>query len=223
MLNPIAELASVAHAAGDVVLLVDSVSGVAGTPVDTDAWGLDFVLTGSQKALALPPGLAFGVAQENILKRATAKRDRGIYFDFLEFEKNIQKNQTPNTPAVSLFYALLAQLERIRQETLEARWDRHAAMAQRTWGWVEGMRDNGIALKVLAPEGFRSPTVTCICLPAGLSGSDITSRLKARGYTISSGYGKLKDSSIRIGHMGDHTVAELDALLAELEEVLAGR
>jgi aspartate aminotransferase-like enzyme len=223
VLNPIAELASVAHAAGDVVLLVDSVSGVAGTPVETDAWRLDFVLTGSQKALALPPGLAFGVAQENILKRATAKHDRGIYFDFLEFEKNIQKNQTPNTPAVSLFYALLAQLERIRQETLEARWGRHAAMARRTWVWVDEMRDAGVALKVLAPEGFRSPTVTCICLPTGVSGSDITSRLKARGYTISSGYGKLKDSSIRIGHMGDHTVEELDALLAELEGVLTGR
>jgi predicted phosphoserine aminotransferase len=220
VLNPIAELARVAHSAGDVVLLVDSVSGMAGTPVETDAWGLDFVLTGSQKAFALPPGLAFGVAQENILKRATAKRDRGSYFDFLEFEKNIQKNQTPNTPAVSLFYALLAQLERIRAETLQARWARHAAMAHRTWEWVDEMRERGVALEVLAPEGFRSPTVTCICLPTGLTGSDLTSRLKARGYTISAGYGKLKDSSIRIGHMGDHTVAELEALLGELEAVI---
>jgi aspartate aminotransferase-like enzyme len=220
VLNPIADLARVAHAAGDVVLLVDSVSGVAGTSVETDAWGLDFVLTGSQKAFALPPGLAFGVAQENILQRAAAKRDRGIYFDFVEFEKNIQKNQTPNTPAVSLFYALLAQLECIRAETIEGRWARHAAMARRTWEWVDEMNDRGVALKVLAPKGFRSPTVTCICLPAGLAGSDITSRLKARGYTISAGYGKLKDSSIRIGHMGDHTVEELEALLGELESVL---
>jgi aspartate aminotransferase-like enzyme len=221
VLNPIAELAPVAHAAGDVVLLVDSVSGLAGTPVEADAWALDFVLTGSQKALALPPGLAFGVAQENILRRATTKRDRGIYFDFLEFEKYIQKNQTPNTPAVSLFYALRAQLERIREETLEGRWERHAAMARRTWEWVDQMRDSGIALEVLAPEGFRSPTVTCIKLPTGgLTGGDITSRLKARGYTISSGYGKLKDTSIRIGHMGDHTVEELEELLVALETII---
>jgi aspartate aminotransferase-like enzyme len=79
------------------VLLVDSVSSLAGTRVETDDWGLDFVLTGSQKAFALPPGLAFGVAQPNVLERAKTKTDRGIYFDFLEFEKNIQNNQTPNT------------------------------------------------------------------------------------------------------------------------------
>ena len=94
-LNPIAELAKVAHAAGDVVLLVDSVSGVAGVPVESDAWGLDFVLTGSQKAFALPPGLAFGVAQPNILERAAAQRSRGIYFDFIEFEKFIAEEPDP--------------------------------------------------------------------------------------------------------------------------------
>ena len=101
-LNPIADLAKVAHDAGDVVLLVDSVSGMAGAPVETDAWQLDFVLTGSQKAFAIPAGLAFAAAQENVIERATAKRDRGIYFDLIEYHKSIEKNQTPNTPALSL-------------------------------------------------------------------------------------------------------------------------
>lgn len=220
VLNPVAELAKVCHAAGDVALLVDSVSGLAGTPVETDAWELDFVLTGSQKALALPPGLAMGVAQRNVLERARAKADRGIYFDFVEFEKGIEKNQTPNTPVLSLFYALEAQLERIREETLEARWARHGAMARRSWAWVDEMKGRGIALEVLAPEGFRSPTVTCIRLPEGRTGSEVNSAMKARGWTIATGYGGLKDESIRIGHMGDHTVAELDELLAELEAVL---
>ena len=220
VLNPIAELARVCHARGDVALLVDSVSGVAGTPVESDAWALDFVLTGSQKAFALPPGLAFGVAQPNMLERAKANPARGIYFDFLEFEKNIQKNQTPNTPAVSLLFALQAQMQRIAAEGIEARWARHEAMARRTWEWVDEMSARGVAMSVLAPEGYRSPTVTCVRVPEGRTGSELTAALKARGYVMAAGYGNLKDATFRIGHMGDHTVAELDALLAALEEVL---
>ena len=219
-LNPIAELARVAHEAGDVVLLVDSVTGIAGAPVETDDWQLDFVLTGSQKALALPPGLAFGVARDNVLERAKTKKGRGIYFDLVEFDKGIRKNQTPNTPAVSLFYALAAQLDAIREETIERRWARHDAMARRTWEWVDEMRSAGIGVSVLSPEGFRSPTVTCIALPASHTGSAVNSAMKARGFTISAGYGALKDTSIRIGHMGDHTVEELDVLLDALREVL---
>ena len=220
-LNPIADLARVAHDAGDVTLLVDSVSGMAGAPVESDAWELDFVLTGSQKAFALPPGLAFAVARDAVLERAAKKRDRGIYFDVIQFDKYIRKNQTPNTPALSLFFALAEQLKHIRAETIEGRWARHTAMAERTWAWVDEIRDAGIPISVLSPEGSRSPTVTCIALPSTLNGSAVNSAMKARGFTISAGYGSLKDTSIRIGHMGDHTVEELDVLLATLGEVLA--
>lgn len=219
-LNPIAELSLVAHAAGDVVILVDSVSGLGGTPVETDAWGLDFVLTGSQKALALPPGLAFGVASPRVMERARERSDRGVYFDLLEFEKYGKQNQTPNTPAISLFYALAVQLERIDRETLDGRCERHLAMARRTWRWVDEMSDRGLSMRMLAPEGYRSPTVSCITLPAKLSGPAVTNELKQRGFTIATGYGPLKESSIRIGHMGDHTVAELEELLDELTRVL---
>jgi aspartate aminotransferase-like enzyme len=219
-LNPIADLARVAHEAGDVALLVDSVTGIAGAPVESDAWELDFVLTGSQKALALPPGLAFAVARDTVLDRAKTKRDRGIYFDLIEFDKSIRKNQTPNTPALSLFYALAAQLADIRRETIEGRWERHAAMARRTWDWVDEMRNAGVGISVLSPEGSRSPTVTCVALPATHNGDAVNKAMKSRGFTISAGYGLLKDTSIRIGHMGDHTVAELDVLLETLREVL---
>jgi predicted phosphoserine aminotransferase len=220
VLNPIRELAQVAHSAGDVVLLVDSVSSMGGTQIDTDGWGLDFVLTGSQKCFALPPGLAFGAAQPNIVERAKTKPDRGIYFDFVEFEKNIAKNQTPNTPAVSLMYALAAQLESMREETVEGRWQRHAAMAERTYRWVDEMKDRGFPLGILAPEGYRSPTVTCITTTPEWSGSRVASELKARGFVIATGYGKLKDQTFRIGHMGDHTLDDLEELLAVLEEIL---
>jgi predicted phosphoserine aminotransferase len=219
-LNPIEQLAAVAHAAGDVLLLVDSVTGVAGARVETDAWELDFVLTGSQKALALPPGLALGVAQPRALDRARKQGNRGIYFDLVEFENYIVKNQTPNTPALSLMYALAAQVARIEQETIEGRWARHLGMASRTWRWAEELRGRGIAVDVLSPAGYRSPTVTCLTLPGGRKGSEVNEAMKARGFTISAGYGSLKDSTIRIGHMGDHTVAELDLLLGALEEVL---
>jgi aspartate aminotransferase-like enzyme len=219
-LNPIADLARVAHEAGDVALLVDSVTGIAGAPVESDAWELDFVLTGSQKALALPPGLAFAVARDTVLERAKTKRDRGIYFDLIEFDKSIRKNQTPNTPALSLFYALAAQLADIRRETIEGRWERHAAMARRTWAWVDEMQNAGVGISVLSPEGSRSPTVTCVALPATHNGDAVNKAMKSRGFTISAGYGSLKDTSIRIGHMGDHTVAELDVLLETLREVL---
>jgi len=220
VLNPIRDLAAVAHESGDVALLVDSVTGIAGSPVETDAWRMDFILTGSQKALALPPGLAFGVASEAMLERAKAKKDRGIYFDFLEFEKFQAANQTPNTPAVSLLYALDIQLARIEAETIEGRWARHQAMATRTWNWVEEMIDRGVSLSLPARSGFRSPTVTCIRLPSGRTGPEVTAALKTKGFTIAPGYGALKNETIRIGHMGDHTVAELNALLAELEAIL---
>lgn len=221
VLNPIADLARVVHEAGDVVLLVDSVTGVAGAPVESDAWALDFVLTGSQKALALPPGLALGVAQDALLTRAREARGRGIYFDLVEFDKYLAKHQTPNTPALSLFHALQAQLQHIAAEGIEARWARHAAMAERCWQWADEMTQRGVPLGVLAPPGFRSPTVTCLTLPPGRTGPAVTAALAARGWTIGAGYGELKDATIRIGHMGDHSVAELDALLAQLAEVLA--
>jgi aspartate aminotransferase-like enzyme len=219
-LNPVQELAEVVHRSGDTLLLVDSVTGIAGSPVETDAWRLDFVLTGSQKALALPPGLALGVANDRALERARRTEHRGVYFDLLEFESHIGKNQTPNTPAVSLLYALAFQVDRIAAETIEGRWARHQAMAERTWRFADEMRARGLDVSVLAPEGYRSPTVTCLTIPSGQKGSEINDRMKAAGFTISSGYGSLKDSTIRIGHMGDHTVAELEELLGVLAEVL---
>lgn len=220
VLNPIGELAEAARAAGDVTVLVDAVSSLAGAQVETDDWALDFTLTGSQKAFALPPGLAFGVATERLLERAAEKPDRGVYFDLLAFDKYIARNQTPNTPAVSLIYALAAQVERIEAEGIESRWARHRAMAEQTWRWVDEVRERGLELSILAPEGYRSPTVTCIRLPEGWTGPRLCSALEERGFTIAPGYGKTRDELFRVGHMGDHTPEELETLLGTIEEVL---
>jgi predicted phosphoserine aminotransferase len=222
-LAPVAEIAQAVREAGDVVLMVDGVTSVGGSPVETDAWGLDFVVTGSQKALALPPGLAFGVASERFMERAKSVPARGYYFDLVTYEEQIRKHQTPYTPAVSLLFALDAQVARIAQEGgIEPRWARHDAMRRRVEAWVV---EQGQALGVafLPAEGRRSWTVSCLkLLKDGQTGSALSKAMKARGYTIASGYGKLKETTFRIGHMGDHTVAELDVLLGQLAEVLRG-
>lgn len=222
-LADIAALAALAHRYGTAIL-VDSVTGVAGAPVETDAWQLDFVLTGSQKALALPPGLAFGVASESFLAHARATKNRGLYFDIVEFEEYAQRNQTPNTPALPLLYAADVQLSAIRAEGIEARWARHTAMAQTTWEWTERCRANGLDTGILAPVGARSLTVSAITVPAGLTGGQIVKRVGEQGFVIGGGYGALKDRTFRIGHMGDHTVAGLANCLAACERALhAGR
>ncbi len=221
VLNPIAELASVVREFDDVLIAVDTVSSLAGAPVLTDEWGLDFVLTGSQKAVALPPGLALAAASERALARAREVEHRGFYFDLLKFEKNLERWQTPNTPAVSLIYALAAQLERLEAEGLEARWRRHTAMATRTYEWVETLAARtGRPYRVLAPEGYRSPCLTVIMLPDGLTGPDVVASAKAAGFTIATGYGRLKATAFRIGHMGEHTVEELEELLSVLDDAL---
>jgi predicted phosphoserine aminotransferase len=223
VLNPIEDLASVTSATDGTMLLVDSVTGVGGAEVRTDDWDLDFVLTGSQKALALPPGLAFGVASERMMARSATACGKGVYFDLVGFEESLRKLNTPNTPALSLLFALEEQLRSIQDEGMEGRWARHATMAGQTWSWVDRMREaRGVGLRVMAPLGFRSPTVTAIEVPESLSAPALVSAMRERGWVIGGGYGKLKETSIRIGHMGDHSVSELEGLLATLEEVLDG-
>ncbi len=221
VLNPIEQLAEVVHEREDRVILVDSISGVGGAQVESDAWKLDFVFTGSQKALALPAGLAFGVAQESLLARAKTLPNRGIYFDFMELEKHIKGNQTPNTPALALLYAAELQLKRIATETIEKRWARHTQMSERTAQWIDEMRKRGVELSNFAPAGYRAPCVTCIGVPpGGKTGAQVATEMLARSYTVSPGYGTLKDKTFRIGHMGDHTMAELNELLDVLAEVI---
>ena len=220
VLNPVRELAEVAHAAGDVVVVVDTVSSLAAAPLETDEWSLDYVLTGSQKALALPPGLAFCTANERVFERARDSERRGLYFDLLEFDEYHRKHQTPNTPAVSLLYALDLQLNHIEAEGVEARWARHEAMARRTWEWVDQQRERGTDIHVFAPDGYRSPGVTCITMPADKPGSHVAAAMKAKGFVIATGYGSMKDVMVRIGHMGEHTLEEVDAVLDALGEVL---
>jgi aspartate aminotransferase-like enzyme len=219
-LQDLEAIASVMRRHEGVMLLIDSVTGVAGAEVRTDEWALDFVLTGSQKALALPPGLAFAVASPAMLDRSAQATNKGYYFDLLPLMKSLEAFQTPSTPAISLLYALDVQLERIMAEGIEKRWERHAAMRTATVEWVDAMRADGVEVSVLTPEGHRSPTVTCVRLPDGRSGPEVVAAMRARGWVIGDGYSRLKESTIRIGHMGDHDPQVLGELLGALGEVL---
>jgi aspartate aminotransferase-like enzyme len=197
------------------VCLVDSVTGIGGAELRFDDWELDYALTGSQKALALPPGLAFAAASEAFIIAARRTPGRGLYFDLVEFDAYALKGQTPNTPAISLFFAADVQLPAIALEGMPARWTRHAAMAERTYRWVDALRArHGDELHVLAREGHRSPTITSITLPPSLTASSVLKAVKERGFTIGSGYGKNKETTVRIGHMGDHTPEGLERCLA---------
>ena len=216
VLQDVAALAAVAREFDDVLFLVDAVTSMAGSPVEPDRWGFDFTFTGSQKALALPPGLALGMASERMLARAQTLPDRGLYFDLVSFEKAMSRFQPTNTPALSLFFALERQLERIAAEGgIEARWQRHDAMRSSVERWAARR-----GIEYVPREGRRSWTVSCLRLPAGKSAKDVVAKLKAQGWTIGSGYGSLKDTTIRIGHMGDHTVAALEELLPLVEAAL---
>ena len=216
MQNPVKEVAeAVRTVAPDTLILVDAVSSLSGAKIETDAWGLDMVLTSSQKALALPPGLALAAVSDRALEKAKTVENRGWYFDLLRLEKHRLKDSSPATPAMSLIFALDHQLDRILAEGLENRFARHSAMAKHVHAWAEAQ-----GLSMYAPEGYRSQTVTTIKNERGISISDLNAFLKQRGMRLANGYGPLKNITFRIAHMGEIQLSDLDELFAAIEEYL---
>jgi len=219
-LNDVRSVSDCAHQHG-VLCLIDSVSGLGGAELRFDEWKLDYVLTGSQKALAIPPGLSFAVASSSFVDRANSSPGRGVYFDIVEMDAYARRNQTPSTPALTLFYAMEAQAKSIAVEGLEARWTRHKAMAARTQDWLSKISDEtGKRLQNIAPLGSQSPTVSTIKLPADLPAETFTAEVAKRGIIVGNGYGKMKSATFRIGHMGDHTVETVERCLAACSSVL---
>jgi aspartate aminotransferase-like enzyme len=200
----------------DVLVLVDAVSSAGGVRIPFDAWGLDFLLTSSQKALALPPGLAFAAASARFLDRARQVPHRGWYFDLVLLAQSFAEGKTtPATPAIGLLYAAQCQFERILAEGLEARFARHAAMMRMTHEWACG---HGFTL---FPEpGYASPTVTCIRNNRGIDVAAMVQYAKAQHRVIGNGYGRLKHQTFRIAHMGELTPADMEALFAVLDAFL---
>jgi aspartate aminotransferase-like enzyme len=184
-------------------------------PVETDAWGLDVVLAGTQKALALPPGLTVFALSARAAERAARVVRRGFYTDLLRYLAKHREGGTITTPAVSLFYALDLQLDRILAEGMEARWARHQRLQQTTAAWAA---EHGFAFAP-APDA-RSSTVSCLRPPDGLAAPEIVQRLGELGFVVGGGYGDWKSTTFRIGHMGEVRESDLEALLAALAEVV---
>jgi aspartate aminotransferase-like enzyme len=217
VINPLAEIARAVREESDALLLVDTVSSLGGAPVETDAWGLDVVLAGVQKALAAPPGLVAFTLSERAAERAAKLPHRGFYTDLLRYRRvHRERGGTITTPAIPVVYALDRQLDRVLAEGLERRWERHRRLQRRTAAWAAEL---GFA--AAAAPGAESPTVSCLRPPAGLGARDLVRRLAAAGFTVAGGYGAWKEETFRIGHMGEVQAADLEELLAAVDALLA--
>jgi aspartate aminotransferase-like enzyme len=147
--------------------------------------------------------------------RAEAIAHRGFYTDLLRYRDKHQAGGTITTPAISTIYAANVQLGHILDEGIENRWARHHANHARVTEWA-----GGSGFTFFAPT-HQSPTVSCLLPPAGISAPEVFSTLAERGWTIGTGYGPLKPDAIRIGHMGEVTVEDLDGLLVAIDEIVA--
>jgi aspartate aminotransferase-like enzyme len=214
--NPLKDLAAVVHKdSPDTLVLADAVSSLGGVKIETDAWGLDFVLTSSQKCLALPPGMSFAAVSDRAMKKAETVENRGWYFDLLLYEKHRLKDSTAMTPSMAIIYGLDRQLERIFAEGLENRFARHAAMGERVRAWA---LDHD--MPTLAKPEYCSKTVSTIQNTLGMDISALNAFLMTRGMRIANGYGDLKNKTFRIAHMGETTMDDVNALLVAMEEFL---
>ncbi len=215
VMNPLAEIARAVREESDALILVDAVSSLGGAPVEADAWGLDVVLAGTQKALALPPGLAVFTLSDRAAERAARVERRGFYTDLLRYRDKHREGGAITTPAISLYYALDRQLDRILAEGMEARWARHRRLYERTAEWAarRGFRH-------AAAEPHRSLTVSCLVPPRGIDPQALVKHLSGRGWTVGGGYGDWKPTTFRIGHMGEVQEADLTALLDEIDQAV---
>ena len=216
VMNPLADLAAALRRYPEVISVVDTVSSFSAVPIAMDELGIDVLLTGSQKALALPPGLAVFACSERAFERAAQATDRGYYFDFLEFKKNQEGDMTPSTPTIGHIYALQSKLDDIFEETIEARHARHTRTNALVHEWV---RRQGF--EFFAPEGHRSVTLTCVANNKNIDVAAWLGRVKkTHGLMFDGGYGKLKGKTFRLSNMGDETEETIGAMLAAITECL---
>lgn len=214
--NPIREIGEVVHQYPDTLYIVDSVSGFLGAELRVDDWGIDMALASSQKAFALPPGLSFASISDRVLNRAKQVKHRGYYFDFLEIEKSLVKNNTPSTPPVSLMFAADRQLDDILVEGLENRWQRHLTMRGITHEWA-----NKRGFGIFAQAGYESPTVSTIDnRTKGIDVDQMAKFMSGKGFAMDKGYGEIKGKTFRLAHMGDMTIEVLEEVLAGLDEFI---
>ena len=217
VMNPLPEICCTLAKYPDVVLILDTVSSFSAMKIDMDALGIDVMLTGSQKALALPPGFSLFSVSEKAFASAEKQKDRGYYLDFLEFRKQQPKWMTPTTPSIGHIFALQSKLEEIFDEGLDQRYQRHARTNAMVHEWVKRT-----GFDFFAEEGFRSKTLTCVKTNRNIDGVGLAKQLREKHhFIIDPGYGKLRGKTFRLSNMGDETEESISQLLACLDDVVS--
>jgi aspartate aminotransferase-like enzyme len=216
IMNPIEGISEIISKYPDVVWMLDTVSSLGGTKIEVDRLGIDICITSSQKALALPPGMAIASISPKAEERFEKVGNKGYYLDLKNLVKYVDKKdyQYSSTPSLSHMFALDFQLDRIEKEGLENRFIRHIEMAEFMIDWAN------THFKVFCRPGFESMTVTCIANTRNINVGDLNKELGKRGMQISNGYGGLKDKTFRIAHMGELTLKDMEEVTHAMEEIL---
>src|SRR5438105_2516894 len=216
LMNPLPEIGRTLANYPDVVLVVDTVSSFSGVKIEMDELGIDVMLTGAQKALALPPGFSLFSVSEKAFARAENISNRGYYFDFLEFKKQQAEWMTQSTPSIGHIHALQSKLDEIFTEGLCARFARHVKTNTLVHDWV---RRSGFDF--FAEEGFRTKTLTCVRNNRGIDVAKLVRDLRAKHHlVIDGGYGPIKGKTFRLSNMGDETEETVSHLLDCLDDCL---
>jgi aspartate aminotransferase-like enzyme len=211
-------LAQMARDAG-ALPVVDAVSSLGAVPLETDAWGLDVVIAGSQKALMTPPGLSLATVSPAAWERRAHATMPRFYFDWVTLRDSLATGSTPFTPAVTIVASLDAALALLLEEGLEAAFARHAALGR---ACREGAKAMGLSL--FSPDEERSAIVTAILTPVGVDARELVLALRERfGITVAGGHGELGARMFRIGHIGYYDVFDITTALAAVEVLLAER
>lgn len=215
------DIQAIAAARGEhpALLIVDAISGMVAADLPTDAWGLDVVISGSQKAFMIPPGLAMISVSPRAWEATQKCTNNRYYFDLKEAQKFLGKGETPFTPAVSVFFGLREALRMLAEEGLAAARERHALYRDLVRTGVRAL-----GLELLAADAVASPAVTAIKVPPSLGPKEITVPLRERfGIVVAGGQGKLADKIFRIAHLGYVQPTDILAAFAALEILMAER
>jgi aspartate aminotransferase-like enzyme len=213
--HPIREIAEIVKENEETVLVVDAITGIGVFDLPMDAWGIDVLISGSQKALMLPPGLSFVALSDKAWKSVERSNLPKFYFDFRKELKSVQKNQNAFTPAISLFVGLKESLRLIRKEGLEAVFRRHEKLAEATRAAAKAL-----GLELYAPDS-PSNAVTAVKVPEGIQGGKLKNLFFEKfGITVAGGQDQAKGKIIRIAHLGYYERLDMVMVISALEMLL---
>ena len=216
VMNPLQAIAEAVHAAApDALILVDGVSGLGGVPFEMDAWGLDVVVTASQKTWMSAPAIAMIALSDRAWQANTTAKMPRAYFDLASAREFAAKGETPYTPAIAVMFQLDVALEMMEREGIDGVYRRHAAVAAATRGGLEAL-----GFRLFADPDHFSSTVTNAWLPDGIEWKAFNAALLERNLVIAGGQGKLAGRTLRVGHLGDVALDDILALFSVMEEVM---